>query len=88
MGNVISETDGNGNTTTYQYDALGRQTRKNNPAVNGTSTYETTSYTVNSDGTQVETRHDAGGNKSITVTNKKGLNGFRGDRRGYDGFQQ
>ena len=42
FGNLISERDGNGNTTQYQYDNLGRVTKKINPD----GTYQTVSYNI------------------------------------------
>lgn len=78
LGNLLTETDAAGNVTVYTYDALGRQTR----ADYEDNTYETTSYIVNADGTQLKTHYDADGNKSITVTDKKGqaiLEGIIGD---------
>lgn len=42
IGNLVSEKDGNGNTTQYQYDNLGRVTKKTNPD----GIYQTVSYDI------------------------------------------
>ncbi|MGA2664039.1 MAG: RHS repeat-associated core domain-containing protein [Nitrososphaerales archaeon] len=58
-GSVASETDPDGYTTSYTYDALGRLTSESLPAVNGT--VATTRYSYN-DATNVVTVTDPTGN--------------------------
>src|SRR6185312_10090258 len=41
FGHVVSATDGNGNTTTYGYDGLGRQTRSSQVVQGVTRTFGT-----------------------------------------------
>lgn len=67
LGNILTETDAKGYITTYTYDALGRQTRVDYED----DTYETTTYTVRTDGTQLQVHTDGAGNQTITVTDKK-----------------
>ncbi|MFZ5974999.1 MAG: DNRLRE domain-containing protein [Bacillota bacterium] len=74
MGNILSSTDGEGKVTQYTYDSLGRQTH----VTNHDDTEETTTYTVQSDGTRVKINTDAEGNQNICITDKKGKNVFTG----------
>jgi RHS repeat-associated protein len=58
-GDLTSQTDGEGNTTAYSYDALGRLTSVMYPEINGVRA--TTSYSYN-DATNVVTATDERGN--------------------------
>lgn len=68
LGNILTETDAKGYVTEYTYDALGRQTRVDYED----DTYETTAYTIRTDGTVLTTNTDGAGNQTITVADKKG----------------
>jgi len=47
MGRMLSQTDGNGNTTSFQYDKLGRLIRQTNPGTPAVSTFITVYDDVN-----------------------------------------
>ena len=70
-GNVISTTDGEGQTITYTYDTCGRVTKTTLPAnSSGSSNVTTVQYDVrNADGTTSDIITDALGRTSVTTYN-------------------
>ena len=67
-GNIVSETDAEGNSKTYSYDARSRETRVELPDGTGRDI----SYTIRNDGSEKETVTDPNGNISETITSPGG----------------